>query len=371
MNNQRVIVHIGPDKTGSTSIQSRLAASVANLAANGICYAPDYGIADMVLGRQLSNKESVAVNDEDWWSVGDFPAIDDPSMAGDILNSACRIYSSETFCDADYLAARQWASRLSYATCEIVSAIREPRAWLLSSYFQESLANDLDFESYVTAHLKSKKYFISYLSSLWALPRSRFRAIPHRRGRDIWIDFCRVAEIPAKAVDAYFSSKNESPKLIESLYYCLLPSYIKRYLPRVVDWAGEIPSGFIKRSLVDIKVVARPFSEWSMQWMDEDFLNRKIITADPLPVLEEYSQAWLDDAESCVSNGVVFEGDLQFIREALEEYKVEGFRRMIIPSANFKEKLPINVEWEVLVRLISVAIAMRRQGTGLKTTVKP
>ena len=370
MSSRHVIVHIGPYKTGSTSIQSRLAASVENLASIGISYAPDYGIADYILGRQLSKKESVAVNDEGWWLGEDFPAIDESFISEDILNSSCRIYSSESFCDADFLAARQWASRILYSTCEIISAIREPRAWLLSSYFQESLAEDLDFEAYVAAHLTSKRYFLSQLSSLWALPKSRFRVMPHRSGRDIWFDFCRIANIPTQAFDSYLLNKNESPRLVESLYHCLLPNYINKHIPRTADWAGYIPSGFIKRSLVDISVVARPFNEWARQWRDEEFLNRKIITADPLPILEEYRQSWLDDADACMRRGVFFEGDLEFIREALDEYRAEGGRNIIIPNANFKEMLPINAEWDVLVRLIAVSIGMRRQGVSINSAGK-
>lgn len=359
---KNIIIHIGPYKTGTTSIQTNLMAYRERLEEHGYMYSPDYGIADYLLAKELGSKNFRHINHKDWWlGVEPVPTHLDAanSINGEILH---RIYSCETFCDGDFDSLRRWADGIKYAQCNIVAAIREPRSWMISSYFQEARYRDVDFDAYVAEHLESKKYFLSKLFALWDLPKSKFRIITYRRATDIWMDFCRVTNLGTDFESIPRNNSNVSPNIIESLYYAFMPSYVPRYFSSMHDWSPNISEGRFRRTLLDISVVARPIHEWVRQWTEEDFLQKDILTRRLNPILEEYREAWLDDAERFAHSENISKGDLLFVRQALNEYREQGSESCIVPVEGFKNKLPIDANFEVIMRLVSVAIGMRCQG---------
>lgn len=356
----RVVIHIGPYKTGSTSIQANLHDLREELLARGVSYRPDTGFADNRLGKALAAVATVCqADDSGWWVEGlrdDQEILRESAQA--CKNARTRIFSCETLCDASPLKARSWMHMLPAHHVEVVAMMREPLGWLISAFYQEATCSVIEWVPFVRQALKGRRFFISRLHALWKSGESRFRLIPLLPGRDVWADFCSLIQAEGLTGKRDSYRARVSPAPAESVCTATACVALQAYIPAVEAWAGKMQDGFVMRVYMDIVDTCRPFHEYSRTLGEAELLERGVLQRGASPLVREYRQAWLDDLAQCIEAGLIDPDDMSIAQEAFAEYRSRDVDGLLFPAPGFRDRLPIDAEWESRIRLLAGTIGL-------------
>jgi hypothetical protein len=333
----KTVIHVGPWKTGTTSIQAMLARGRTRLSSEGIRYEPDFGHSHVLLANALSQ----------------FPdsSLPQPPGESDVDDAHVTLISAEHLASADPAKVQHWRDHRPPCDYVVVAAVREPMSWMVSVYLQHARLRPLPFHEFVRTRIESRMLLLSDLVRRWSPLSPTWAFMRFSRETDITTEFINAVNLSVlRDLGGQFRD-NASTSIEESLYTALLSSRLDQYWRYCVG--GEIPRSFAAdSSLEQFLTMARPVFEYSRRNSGDVLLASGAVVEEPPEFLLDWRSLWLADAKDVAVSLGLAESALGRQLTTLEGEAAD----QLWPTGNCLELLPVDAIFESVCRTVSVAV---------------
>lgn len=369
-----LVIHVGPAKTGSTTIQLMLKQSLTLLRDHGVDLAlPPAYAAHHVLANHLAPRTDLGVG----WFDGDptedpFPPLD-RRMKRHLLTSEY----------LDRLDRRAIQRLIDWAHADAVSVIaytREPVGWLWSSWQQSCKSPGwAEWPDYVRRMTSTDCFFTSRTLEAWddlVIP-ARLHVVPLESTGHPFVSFCAELGITVEPEDVALGDLahlNAGMDVAETLLTAALVQEVGADLASR-SWfsVGDIPRGFVGRGCIDLVDRGRPMADLARA-MEASWSPSQpaLLDDESLALVSDYRHAWLADARRVA---LAFDGLTSASRERLEQ-AVDTYSRadaveMLagpfgsgFPRTGFVDAMPLPAEFYSVARVMAASIGLSWRALG-------
>jgi len=347
---RKILVHVGPWKTGTTAIQKFLVEAQSELNSAGFIYCPDSGDNHQLLANSLYASPS--------------PDLPQPPATSEWLAGVppelAPIFSSEDFSKASSEKVAAWRASLEQHEVIVLLAIREPVNWLLSWYrqllrgFPINFGEMLDRDGYLYKTLV-EPLFLSSLHRRWYSPGVQFRVWVVGDESDSVADFVSLAELHGIRSDLR-ARDNQGWPWEESLYTGKYLQHSFEYVEQMV-WPQNPCMACFHHFLGEHTQSARPMHEYSRITTSAELIEVGALTEDYPPELIRWRSEWLEDARRTLDQASWSVG--QATTDALANFATVDAHHQVIPSSDCLDRLPVDSHFEAICRIMAVAFVKR------------
>jgi hypothetical protein len=229
-------------------------------------------------------------------------------------------------------------------------------------FCQQNFDDVLEWDDFVQEHLDSRLLFVSNLISAWEANGAKVSIIPIFPEFNLWSRFRDLLGLPYGMDSPYSRTRTRiTDPLVESLYNSKMTNDVKKYVGANDYWTGKIPISFIGRTLTDVNMICRPLFEYAKRITVNQLLDEGVLSVGASDGLRRYCAEWLNDFATVIKSERFDGGQASQLGDALRRYSESDHRKVFVPVNGFRQLLPTDGDWEVLVRVVSASISLRYQ----------
>jgi len=360
----KVKIHIGYPKTGTTALQELLIKNQAAFEDNGIAVFDRQELFETIRITQkleLFENELSSSKDINFDSEINFLLKKIKNHKTKVISSENLIYLPKKSVDLIYSKAS-----LEKIDIDIIVTLRNIDEWILSTWQQNNKSKSEDWIEFLESAIANKTGFLSTTLGPWITDAkfNKFNCLEYSKN-NVLIDFlgCVDESLVNKLTNNQTYSKiNSSVNLINSLYQNLLCFQTKNFCyQNLYSPASNIDNSLLERFLLDINDHANPTFEISQKFRSLIYCNVKILGTDSYMIFSKYLKLWSDDALKFLQlQNLLFDTKSKTVVEnvahnALTKSKTYAFNSdnlEKLPQYNFLDHLPLDSEFFSLARAV-------------------
>jgi hypothetical protein len=363
-----LVIHIGPHKTGTTTIQEALMAGALTPDQPAASYGPEAGVsAHHVLAEHLLRLDGRGRLDDAWFLAdGATPnPASFPSSGGERV-----LISAEALCEIGpkgYDALVQWAKpdRIT-----VIAAIRPPAAWFWSAWQQTCKTPEwLEWNDFLLDQRGAGRFFPTRYLSIWGSSRVPTQIHVLRADRDDLVRSFAVAAgfSPLKQgtiLPRHNLGLGPEEAVMTALFTQNLAARVKDEAPQ----HGLIPSAFVARYCLDLVDNGRPCRDHlgvllRARWRDVLFERRSALH-------ESVLASWRDDCRRAASLPALTDGSRAVLAGLAEERPPDSGRGQLGKDLFPPRLAAIPFDGRLTVAVRACAAQVRAQHRSIRLHVR-
>jgi len=376
---KKLLLHVGLQKTGSTTVQEYLLNNYVALASSDFQVLSKQGYGHhFALSHQLLSLDvfgggtQACYADEVDLSIDQFP------VWGKAMTL---VLSAEDLCNIGPVAAKAikaYAQR-NGATIQVAIVFRDHIEWLYSMWTQETKTGCVDLCQYVQGLAAARYGFLSTTCRSWTeVGNQRIGLLKFQR-QDFLAMFCARYEIPyiESPVIHGLDRSNTGHSMAECLYRTALHTMVIHSLKSL---APTIPLGFVERQFLTLSESTRPVYEASRQFEEylqrSDLLDSTYYGGDSFGHISAYLCEWATDAEIFYDqHRSLFDTDSQATIEQLIQSATTNSEQLLqsphkfrrLPQKDAASLVPMNSQFISLARTVAHLIVRQYEAVAARS----